>query len=59
MHENGITTAPAGAAGPNGAARLGRLAALAEELGTNRIRDEAQEVAARIPEGRFYVACIG
>ena len=43
----------------DGAAKLLRLATLGEELGTNRVNDEARELAARISEGRFYVACIG
>jgi hypothetical protein len=43
----------------DGAARLLRLADLGEELGTNRAADEARELAARVSEGRFYVACIG
>jgi predicted GTPase len=43
----------------DGAARLLRLAELAEELGSRRIADEARNLANRISEGRFYVACIG
>jgi hypothetical protein len=43
----------------DGAARLLRLADLGEELGTNRAADEARELAARVSEGRFYVACLG
>ena len=43
----------------DGAARLLRLAALGEELGTNQVAEEARELAARISEGRFYLACIG
>jgi predicted GTPase len=43
----------------DGAPRLLRLARLAEELGASRISDEAQDLANRISEGRFYVACIG
>jgi hypothetical protein len=43
----------------DGAARLLRLADLGEELGTNRVADEARDLAARVSEGRFYVACIG
>jgi GTP-binding protein EngB required for normal cell division len=62
-----VKTAPAdGAAGGlaaasdvDGATRLLHLAALGEELGTNRVADEARELAARISEGRFYAACIG
>jgi GTP-binding protein EngB required for normal cell division len=36
--------------------RLGRLA---QELGAEPVAEEARELAARISEGRFYVACIG
>jgi predicted GTPase len=43
----------------DGAARLLRLAQLAEELGSRRIAGEARDLANRISEGRFYVACIG
>jgi ribosome biogenesis GTPase A len=43
----------------NGAGRLLRLAKPGEELGTDRVADEARELAARISEGRFYVACVG
>ncbi|PYX52788.1 MAG: hypothetical protein DMG76_28115 [Acidobacteria bacterium] len=43
----------------DGAARLLRLAQLAEELGSGRIANEARDLANRISEGRFYVACIG
>jgi ribosome biogenesis GTPase A len=35
------------------------LAVLAEELGAEPVADEARELAARISEGRFYVACVG
>jgi predicted GTPase len=43
----------------NGASRLLRLARLADELGASRLADEAQDLANRISEGRFYVACVG
>ena len=43
----------------DGAVRLLRLAQLADELGSSRIADEARNLAGRISEGRFYVACIG
>ena len=43
----------------DGAARLLRLAQLAEELASSRIAGEARDLANRISEGRFYVACIG
>src|ERR1022692_2741602 len=42
-----------------GAARLLRLAQLAEGVDSSRIADEARDLASRISEGRFYVACIG
>jgi GTP-binding protein EngB required for normal cell division len=43
----------------DGAARLLRLAQLAEELDSKRIAEEARDLANRITEGRFYVVCIG
>jgi len=43
----------------DGAARLLRLAKLAEELGSSRIAEEARDLASRVSEGRFYVACLG
>ncbi|MGH9344836.1 MAG: dynamin family protein, partial [Terriglobia bacterium] len=48
-----------GASELDGAAKLLRLATLGEELGAKRVGEEARELAARISEGRFYVACIG
>jgi GTP-binding protein EngB required for normal cell division len=36
-----------------------RLANLARELGADPVAEEARELAARVSEGRFYVACIG
>ncbi len=42
-----------------GSSRLLRLADLAQELGAEPIADEARELAARVAEGRFYVACVG
>ncbi len=64
------STAPLGSVGvkspaatdddPNdGAGRLLRRASLAENLGSLRLQDEARELADRIAEGRFYVACVG
>jgi predicted GTPase len=38
---------------------LRRLAGLAEELGSERVRDEAIALAQRTAEGRFYLACVG
>jgi GTP-binding protein EngB required for normal cell division len=43
----------------NGAPGLLRLATLAEELGASPVADEARELAGRVSEGRFYVACVG
>jgi len=48
-----------GGAPPEGASRLLRLADLALELGTEPIANEARELATRVVEGRFYVACVG
>lgn len=42
-----------------GATRLSRLSALAQELGATPVADEARDLAARVSEGRFYVACVG
>ncbi len=39
--------------------RLFRLADLAEELEAASVAAEARELAARVAEGRFYVACVG
>jgi Dynamin family len=50
---------PREASGLDGATALLRLAALAEEFGAQRLGDEARELAARVSEGRFYVACLG
>ncbi|HTW62793.1 MAG TPA: dynamin family protein, partial [Terracidiphilus sp.] len=43
----------------DGASRLLRLGVLAQELGSEPVAEEARELAARVSEGRFYVACIG
>jgi hypothetical protein len=43
----------------DGASRLLRLADLAQELGAEPVTEEARELAVRVSEGRFYVACIG
>lgn len=47
------------AAPPDGAARLLHLADLAQALGAEPVAEEARELAARVAEGRFYVACVG
>lgn len=41
------------------ASRLLRLADLAVELEAGPVAEEARELAARVAEGRFYVACVG
>ncbi len=44
---------------PDGASRLSRLADLAQELGAEPVAEKARELALRVAEGRFYVACVG
>ena len=55
--ERDFIDATAGAA--DGATRLLYLAALAEGLGAEDVSEESRELAARVSEGRFYVACVG
>jgi len=43
----------------NCASRLLRLGRLAQDLGAEPVAEEARELAARVSEGRFYVACVG
>jgi GTPase Era involved in 16S rRNA processing len=43
----------------DGANRLLLLADLAADLGAEPVTQEAQELATRVAEGRFYVACVG
>jgi ribosome biogenesis GTPase A len=43
----------------DGASRLRALATLAEELDAEELSRESRELADRVSEGRFYVACIG
>ncbi|HTY85584.1 MAG TPA: dynamin family protein [Silvibacterium sp.] len=52
----GIDTAPSA---EDGASRLLYLATLAEELGAEEVSAESRELATRVSEGRFYVACVG
>ncbi|MGO8732958.1 MAG: dynamin family protein, partial [Terriglobia bacterium] len=58
MAENRIVS-PAAAKEVDGASRLLRLASLGEELGAPYIADDGRALAARVSEGRFYLACIG
>jgi hypothetical protein len=47
------------AQGGDGASRLMELATLATELGSEHVANEASDLAARVAEGRFFVACVG
>jgi ribosome biogenesis GTPase A len=44
---------------PDGANRLLSLAGIAANLGAQPVAQEARELAARVSEGRFFVACVG
>jgi len=46
-------------AGGDGATRLLELAALAAQLGSEDVVREASELAERLAQGRFFVACVG
>jgi len=59
MSQNRVVGSSAAASEVDGAARLLRLASLGEELGAQYIADDARSLAARVSEGRFYLACIG
>jgi GTP-binding protein EngB required for normal cell division/polyhydroxyalkanoate synthesis regulator phasin len=59
MSQEPVVDSPAAANEVDGASRLLRLASLGEELGARYIADDAYALAARISEGRFYLACIG
>ncbi|HTS70600.1 MAG TPA: dynamin family protein [Terriglobia bacterium] len=43
----------------DGTAKLLHLARWGEELGARYVADDARSLAARVSEGRFYLACIG
>ena len=36
-----------------------RIAALAQQLGVDQVRDDARSASERVAQGRFYVACVG
>lgn len=59
VNSGSVTVAPAPATGVDGAARLLRLADLAQDLDAGDAASEARELAARITDGRFYVAWVG
>lgn len=54
-----VAVAPPPATDFDGGLRLLKLAALADALGVNQLAGEARELATRVSEGRFYVACVG
>ena len=51
--------AESGPVGVEGTSRLLRLAEIAQELNADPVAEEARELATRVSEGRFYVACLG
>jgi len=53
------TSAQTEAGNGSGAEPLSRIAAIANELGAEQIAVEAADLAQRVVEGRFYVACVG
>ncbi len=55
----GVPSGASAIAVADGASKLLGLAQLGEELGSTRVAEEARELAARVSEGRFYVACVG
>src|ERR1035437_10332885 len=59
MSQDQVVVSPAGADEVDGASKLLRLASLGEELGAHSIADDGNTLAARVAEGRFYLACIG
>jgi hypothetical protein len=59
MSQNHVVVSSAAASDVDGAARLLRLASLGEQLGAHYIADDGRGLAARVSEGRFYLACIG
>ena len=54
-----VSSPPFETAPVDGASRLMRLAALAQELEADPVAEETRRLAARVAEGRFYVACVG
>jgi hypothetical protein len=59
MSQYHAAVSSAAASEVDGAARLLRLASLGEELGAPNIAEDGRSLAARVAEGRFYLACIG
>jgi ribosome biogenesis GTPase A len=59
MSQDQVVVSPSAAGEVDGASKLLRLASLGEELGAAYIADDGNALAARVAEGRFYLACIG
>jgi ribosome biogenesis GTPase A len=59
MPQDQVVVLPAEAGEIDGASKLLRLASLGTELGAPHIADDGNALAARVAEGRFYLACIG
>jgi ribosome biogenesis GTPase A/polyhydroxyalkanoate synthesis regulator phasin len=59
MSQDRVVVSPAGAKEVDGASKLLRLASLGEQLGAPYIAADGYALAARVSEGRFYLACIG
>jgi GTP-binding protein EngB required for normal cell division len=59
MSQDRVVVPSTAASEVDGAATLLRLASLGEELGAQYIADDGHALAARVSEGRFYLACIG
>jgi Dynamin family len=57
--EDGTSTLSTRSLDANGIQSLQRLTDLSGELGADRVAEEARDLAARVAEGRFFLACIG
>ena len=57
--EDGTSTLSARTVETGEVHRLQRLAELGQELGADRAAEEANDLAVRVSEGRFFLACIG
>ena len=59
MCQDPVVVSPVTLSEADGAVKLLRLASLGEGLGARYVADDARSLAARVSEGRFYLACIG
>jgi hypothetical protein len=57
--EGGTSTLSTKSIESGGVQNLRRLVDLARELGADRVAEEAHDLAVRVSEGRFFLACIG